>query len=156
MKNVKKLILATAVMAFAFSGGILATNQVGANADPTVLAALVMDNSGMAIRTKNPEGLRFGATLEMNDEQMTAANIVGTGMILMPADKVDGALEYGETNADGTEALDIPTEVYYKETAPVADYYKGTGALYSTVLSKSVNRMKNEVAKDVIDYLRNK
>ena len=46
--------------------------------------------------------------------------------------------------------------VYYKETAPVADYYKGTGALYSTVLSKSVNRMKNEVAKDVIDYLRNK
>lgn len=46
--------------------------------------------------------------------------------------------------------------VYYKETAPVADYYKGTGALYSTVLSKSVNRMKNEVAADVIDYLKNK
>ena len=123
MKNVKKLILATAVMAFAFSGGILATNQVSANADPTVLAALVMDNSGMAIRTKNPEGLRFGATLEMNDEQMTAANIVGTGMILMPADKVDGALEYGETNADGTEALDIPTEVYYEETNSSKSYY---------------------------------
>ncbi len=47
-------------------------------------------------------------------------------------------------------------EVYHRETAPVADYYKGTGALYSTVLSKSVNRMKNEVAKDVIEYLRNK
>ena len=46
--------------------------------------------------------------------------------------------------------------VYYKETAPVADYYKNTGALYSTVLSKSVNRMKNEVANDVIDYLKNK
>ena len=46
--------------------------------------------------------------------------------------------------------------VYYKETAPVADYYKGTGALYSTVLSKSVNRMKNEVAADVISYLKNK
>lgn len=46
--------------------------------------------------------------------------------------------------------------VYYKETAPVADYYKGTGALFSTVLSKSVNRMKNEVAADVIDYLKNK
>ena len=44
--------------------------------------------------------------------------------------------------------------VYYKETAPVADYYKGTGALYSTVLSKSVNRMKNEVAADVINYLK--
>lgn len=47
-------------------------------------------------------------------------------------------------------------EVYYKETAPVADYYKGTGALYSTVLSQSVNRMKDEVAKDVIEYLKNK
>ncbi len=45
-------------------------------------------------------------------------------------------------------------EVYYRETAPVADYYKKTGVLYSTVLSKSVNRMKDEVAKDVIDYLK--
>lgn len=47
-------------------------------------------------------------------------------------------------------------EVYHRETAPVADYYKETGALYSTVLSKSVNRMKDEVARDVIDYLKNK
>lgn len=45
-------------------------------------------------------------------------------------------------------------DVYYKETAPVAEYYKTTGALYSTVLSKSVNRMKDEVAKDVIEYLK--
>lgn len=45
-------------------------------------------------------------------------------------------------------------DVYYKETAPVADYYKGTGVLFSTVLSKSVNRMKNEVAADVINYLK--
>lgn len=47
-------------------------------------------------------------------------------------------------------------EVYHRETAPVADYYKKTGALYSTVLSKSVNRMKDEVARDVINYLKNK
>ena len=47
-------------------------------------------------------------------------------------------------------------EVYHRETAPVADYYKETGALYSTVLSKSVNRMKDEVARDVINYLKNK
>ncbi len=47
-------------------------------------------------------------------------------------------------------------EVYHRETAPVADYYKETGALYSTVLSKSVNRMKDEVAADVINYLKNK
>lgn len=47
-------------------------------------------------------------------------------------------------------------EVYRKETAPVADYYEKTGALYSTLLSESANRMKNEVAKDVIEYLKNK
>lgn len=45
-------------------------------------------------------------------------------------------------------------EVYHRETAPVADYYKETGALYSTVLSQSVNRMKDEVAADVIAYLK--
>lgn len=57
---------------------------------------------------------------------------------------------------DTLEKVKSRLEVYYKETVPVADYYKETGALYSTVLSKSVNRMKDEVAKDVIDYLKNK
>lgn len=45
-------------------------------------------------------------------------------------------------------------EVYKKETAPVADYYKTTGVLYSTLLSERANRMKNEVAKDVIEHLK--
>lgn len=47
-------------------------------------------------------------------------------------------------------------EVYKNETAPVADYYKTTGALYTTLLSEKANRMKDEVAKDVIEYLKNK
>ena len=46
--------------------------------------------------------------------------------------------------------------VYYKETAPLADYYKKTGALYSTLLSESANRMKDTVAEEVINYLKNK
>ena len=46
--------------------------------------------------------------------------------------------------------------VYFEQTAPVAEYYKGTGALYSTTLSQRVNRMKEEVSKDVIEYLKNK
>lgn len=57
---------------------------------------------------------------------------------------------------DKLESAKNRLDVYYKQTAPVADYYKETGALYSTVLSKSVNRMKDEVAKDVIEYLKNK
>jgi adenylate kinase len=44
--------------------------------------------------------------------------------------------------------------VYYEQTAPLTKYYEGTGALYSTVLSQSVNRMKEEVSKDVIEYLK--
>lgn len=43
--------------------------------------------------------------------------------------------------------------VYYKETAPLTEYYKNKGLLYSTVLSKSINRMKDEVAKDVVAEL---
>lgn len=46
--------------------------------------------------------------------------------------------------------------VYKNETAPVANYYEKTGALYSTLLSERANRMKNEVANDVIEYLKTK
>ena len=55
---------------------------------------------------------------------------------------------------DKVESAKNRLEVYKKETAPVAKYYAKTGALFSTVLSQSVNRMKDEVAKDVIEYLR--
>jgi adenylate kinase len=55
---------------------------------------------------------------------------------------------------DKVESAKNRLEVYKKETAPVAKYYAKTGALFSTVLSQSVNRMKEEVAKDVIEYLR--
>lgn len=61
-----------------------------------------------------------------------------------------------QRNDDKLESAKKRLEVYYKETAPVADYYKETGVLYSTVLSKSINRMKDEVAKDVIEYLKEK
>ena len=64
--------------------------------------------------------------------------------------------EVYQRDDDKLESAKNRLAVYHKETAPVADYYKNTGALYSTVLSKSVNRMKNEVANDVIDYLKNK
>lgn len=69
-------------------------------------------------------------------------------------DKCGGKLY--QRDDDKLEKAKNRLEVYHRETAPVADYYKETGALYSTVLSKSVNRMKDEVAKDVIEYLKNK
>ena len=57
---------------------------------------------------------------------------------------------------DKLEKAKTRLEVYHTQTAPVADYYKNTGVLYSTVLSKSANRMKEEVSKDVIEFLKNK
>ena len=69
-------------------------------------------------------------------------------------DKCGSALH--QRDDDTLEKAKNRLEVYYRETAPVAEYYKGTGALFSTVLSKHVNRMKNEVAADVIAYLKNK
>lgn len=45
-------------------------------------------------------------------------------------------------------------EVYKKETAPLVDFYSKTGVLYTTTLSKAINRMKDEVARDVIEKLK--
>ena len=45
-------------------------------------------------------------------------------------------------------------DVYKRETAPLVDFYEKTGVLYTTTLSKSINRMKDEVAKDVIQKLK--
>ena len=47
-------------------------------------------------------------------------------------------------------------QVYKTQTAPVADYYEKTGVLFTTLLSERANRMKNEVANDVVEYLNNK
>lgn len=45
-------------------------------------------------------------------------------------------------------------DVYDKETAPLVGYYESTGVLYTTVLSQRANRMKEEVAKDVLEKLK--
>ena len=62
--------------------------------------------------------------------------------------------ELYQRDDDTLEKAKNRLEVYYRETAPLTEYYKGTGALYSTTLSTAINRMKDEVAADVIDYLK--
>ncbi len=64
--------------------------------------------------------------------------------------------ELYQRDDDKLEKAKNRLEVYHRETAPVADYYKETGVLYSTMLSQSINRMKEEVSVDVISYLKNK
>ena len=62
--------------------------------------------------------------------------------------------ELYQRDDDTLEKAKNRLEVYYRETAPLTEYYKGTGALYSTTLSTAINRMKDEVAADVISYLK--
>ncbi|MBR3696721.1 MAG: adenylate kinase [Clostridia bacterium] len=66
-------------------------------------------------------------------------------------DKCGGELY--QRDDDTLEKAKNRLNVYYKETAPLTEYYKNKGLLYSTVLSKSINRMKDEVAKDVVAEL---
>jgi len=80
--------------------------------------------------------------------------------VLHPS-KVEGicdecGAELVQRDDDTLERAKNRLEVYKKETAPLANYYEKTGALYSTLLSESENRMKDVVSKEVIDYLKNK
>ena len=79
--------------------------------------------------------------------------------VLHPS-KVDGicdicGAQLVQRDDDTLERAKNRLVVYYKETAPVADYYKNTGALFSTLLSESENRMKDVVAAEVIEHINN-
>ena len=119
MRKMKKIALATALTTIALGGGILATNSVSAQSD--ILDKLSME-AGMSIRMGNPEGLRFTAKIAMSESEMTSAGIKEVGTILMPADKVNGMLEYNEKNGTA-EALLIPTEKYAQSTEDACTWY---------------------------------
>ncbi len=79
-------------------------------------------------------------------------------VVLKPS-KVEGICDncgsrLEQRDDDTVEKAKNRLNVYRTQTAPVADYYKSTGILYSTLLSERANRMKGEVAHDVIEYLK--
>ena len=81
--------------------------------------------------------------------------------IVLHPSKVDGICDkcgskLEQRDDDTLEKAKNRLEVYHKETEPLVEYYSKTGALYTTTLSSRINRMKDEVAKDVIEYLSNK
>lgn len=128
----------------------------------TVAQAKALDE----MLTKNHKKIDLVVNLESNEDELLA-RIVNRRIcpkckaiyntVLHPS-KVDGvcdkcgsALE--QRDDDTIEKAKNRLNVYKKQTAPVADYYKSTGILYSTLLSERANRMKKEVANDVIEYL---
>ena len=79
-------------------------------------------------------------------------------VVLKPS-KVEGICDncgsrLEQRDDDTVEKAKYRLNVCRTQTAPVADYYKSTGILYSTLLSERANRMKGEVAHDVIEYLK--
>ena len=81
--------------------------------------------------------------------------------IVLHPSKVDGICDkcgskLEQRDDDTLEKAKNRLEVYHKETEPLVEYYSKTGALYTTTLSSRINRMKDEVAKDVVEYLSNK
>ncbi len=80
--------------------------------------------------------------------------------VLHPS-KVDGICdkcgsELVQRDDDTLEKAKNRLVVYQEQTAPVAKYYEEQGIIFTTLLSESANRLKNEVAADVIEYLDNK
>ncbi len=55
---------------------------------------------------------------------------------------------------DKVETVKSRLEQYFKQTSPLVDYYEKEGILYSAVVSKSINKLGADVAKDILEYLK--
>lgn len=53
------------------------------------------------------------------------------------------------------EAIRKRLEIYEEKTSPLVDYYKNKGVLQTEEISISINRMGIDVAKDIIEGLKN-
>lgn len=53
------------------------------------------------------------------------------------------------------EAIRKRLEIYEEKTSPLVDYYKNKGVLQTEEISISINRMGTDVAKDIIEGLKN-
>ena len=56
---------------------------------------------------------------------------------------------------DTIETVKSRLDSYFKQTSPLVDYYEKTGKLYSAVVSKSINKLGKDVAKDIVEYINN-
>ena len=56
---------------------------------------------------------------------------------------------------DTIETVKSRLDNYFKQTSPLVDYYEKNGKLYSAVVSKSINKLGKEVAKDIVEYINN-
>lgn len=55
---------------------------------------------------------------------------------------------------DNEETVKSRLDAYYKQSAPIVDYYKERGVLYSSEVSLKINKMAVNVAKEVYEMLK--
>ena len=57
---------------------------------------------------------------------------------------------------DNAQIVESRLKNYFEETSPLVNYYEKSGNLYSAVVSKKINKLGEDVAKDVINYIEKK
>lgn len=55
---------------------------------------------------------------------------------------------------DNIETVEARLEGYFKQTSPLVEYYEKQGNLYSTLVSKTINKLGKDVAEDVVNYIK--
>jgi adenylate kinase len=70
-------------------------------------------------------------------------------------DKCGEALVQREDDSN-PEAIERRLEIYQEKTSPLVDYYNERNVLRTEVISVSVNRMADSVAKDIVDFIKSK
>lgn len=56
---------------------------------------------------------------------------------------------------DNAQTVESRLKNYFEQTSPLVNYYEKSGNLYSAVVSKKINKLGEDVAKDVINYIEN-
>lgn len=57
---------------------------------------------------------------------------------------------------DNAQTVESRLKNYFEQTSPLVNYYEKSGNLYSAIVSKKINKLGEDVAKDVINYIEKK
>ena len=68
-------------------------------------------------------------------------------------DKCGSPLNKREDDSN-PEAINRRLEIYENQTSPLVEYYNKKGVLRTEILSTSINRMGEDVASDIVEYIK--
>ena len=57
---------------------------------------------------------------------------------------------------DNVETVEARLENYFEVTSPLVEYYEKKGNLYSTMVSKTINKLGQDVAIELVEKIKNK